>query len=57
MNDIKIKIVQSVADPPILSAEILAQIEAASVRLCNAFRTATKSMEILTANDFKIRIE
>ena len=41
----------AVSDPPLLSTEALARIEAESKRLGDAFRARTKGMEILTTAD------
>lgn len=40
-----------ISDPPELTADAIARIDAESKRLGDAFRTRTKSMEILTAAD------
>ena len=54
-NTNKIKIVSKVSDPPALSAADLSRIQQESQRLHDAFTTRTASMEILTADDLKVR--
>jgi hypothetical protein len=43
----------SISDPPKLTAAAIARIDAESKRLGDAFRTRTKSMEILTSADLE----
>ncbi|HWU87415.1 MAG TPA: hypothetical protein VN253_09075 [Kofleriaceae bacterium] len=54
-NTNKIKVVSKVSDPPALSAADLARIQQESERLHTAFTKRTASMEILTADDLKVR--
>ena len=51
-----IKVVSTVSDPPALAAEDLSRIQQESQRLYAAFTARTASMEILTADDLKIRV-
>jgi len=54
-NTNNIKIVSKVSDPPALSAADLSRIQQESQRLHDAFTARTASMEILTADDLKVR--
>ncbi len=56
-DDSKIKVVSKVSDPPAFSAADLSRIEQESQRLHDAFTARTASMEILTADDLKIRVK
>jgi len=51
----KIKVVAKVSDPPALSAADLSRIQQESQRLHDAFTARTASMEVLTADDLKVR--
>jgi len=46
----------AISDPPKLTAEVLAQIDAESRRWGEAFRARTKSMEVLTSDDLRTRV-
>ena len=46
----------AISDPPKLTADDLARIDAESKRLGDAFRSRTKSMEILTSADLGTRV-
>ena len=54
-NKIKIKIVSKVSDPPAITTADLSRIEQESQRLHEAFTARTARMEILTADDLKVR--
>ncbi len=54
-NTNKIKAVSKVSDPPTLSAADLTRIQQESERLHTAFTERTAGMEILTADDLKVR--
>jgi hypothetical protein len=54
-NTDKIKVVSKVSAPPELSAADLSRIQQESQRLHEAFTARTASMEILTADDLKVR--
>jgi hypothetical protein len=56
-NTNKIKVVSKVSDPPALTAADLARIQQESQRLYEAFIARTASMEILTADDLKVRVK
>lgn len=49
------RIVSDVSDPPALSAADVAEIRRESQRLRQAFTARTASMEVLTADDLKVR--
>lgn len=54
-NTNKIKVVSKVSDPPALSVADLSRIQQESKRLHDAFTARTASMEVLTADDLKVR--
>ncbi len=54
-NTNKIKVVSTVSDPPALTTADLSRIQQESQRLHEAFTARTASMEILTADDLKVR--
>jgi hypothetical protein len=56
-NTHKSKVVSKVSDPPALSAVDLSWIQQESQRLHDAFTARTASMEILTADDLKVRVK
>ena len=56
-NTNKIKVVSTVSDPPAFSVADLSRIQQESQRLHDAFTARTASMEILTADDLKIRVK
>lgn len=56
-GDDKIKVVSKVSDPPTFSMDDLSRIQQESERLHDAFTARTASMEILTADDLKIRVK
>jgi hypothetical protein len=56
-HDTKIELVSTVSDPPVLTVADLARIQQESQRLHEAFIARTASMEILTADDLKIRVK
>jgi hypothetical protein len=51
-----IKVVSTVSDPPTLTDEDLSRIQLESQRLHAAFTARTAGMEVLTADDLKIRV-
>lgn len=54
-NTNKIKVVSTVSDPPALSQADIARIQLESERLHDTFTARTTRMEILTADDLKVR--
>jgi hypothetical protein len=54
-NTNRIKVVSEVSDPPTLSTTDLSRIQQESQRLHDAFTARTASLEILTADDLKVR--
>lgn len=54
-NTNKVKVVSKVSTPPELSADDLSRIQQEAQRLHEAFTARTAGMEILTADDLKVR--
>jgi len=55
-DEIKIKCVSKVSDPPVLSAVDVVRIQQEARRLHDAFTARTASMELLTVDDLKVRV-
>lgn len=53
---VSIKIVTEVSDPPVLSADDVRRIQHEGQRLHEAFIARTAGMEILTADELKVRV-